>query len=352
MFKKYLPFAVFLATLIAFMALLDGGFVLLNKRDVRNAERMLTLLAQGKVEETNRSLTSIIFLYKIDYYYESPFSEKYLHSLAACLGESEIAIIDTVDLQRHLKRIEAWPQALKTYTKLKFWQAFTKRLPNKERYQAMNHFREIMRWDQSDKKQMKSFFAKSHFFKFISDSEPILVGMPLVVTIVQFSLIGPILLIALLWEWRLERRQPSGEEAFSTFALSSRQKYLTLGIYLLALALTFLTAFLDLRGQPFTSAISTSIYLCSLTSCIALILPLTIFVILKLDIRRMRKGNGITDRPQQGVVLISWVKQYKFFLWRLWLVWLLSGLAAGLLMKLYSGYQVDLYGLYGVVKPW
>ena len=351
MFKKNLPFAVFLATLIAFMALLDGGFVLLNKRDVRNAERMLSLLSQGKVEETNHILTSIIFLYKIDHY-ESPFSEKYLHSLAACLGESEIAIKDTVDLQRHLKRIETWPQPLKTYTKLKFRQAFTKQLPNKERYQAMNHFREIMRWDQADKKLMKSFFANSHFFKFISDFEPILVGTPLIVTIVQFFLIGPILLIILLWEWRLEKRQPSGGEAFSTFALSYRQKYLTLGIYLLALALTFLTAFLDLRSQPFTSAISTSIYLISLTTCIALILPLTIFAILKHDIRRMRKGNDIADRPQGGIVLLSWIKQYKFFLWRLWPVWLLSGLAAGLLMKLYWGYQVDLYGLYGMVKPW
>jgi len=344
MFKKNLPFAVFLATLIAFMALLDGGFVLLNKRDVRNAERMLTLLAQGKVEETNRTLTSIVFLFKVDYY-DSPFSEKYLHSLASCLGESEIAIKDTVDLQRHLKLIEAWPQALKTYTKLKYWQAFTKGLPNKERYQAMNHFREVMRWDQADKKLVKSFFAKSHFFKLISDFEPILVGKPLIVTIVQFFLLGPILLIILLWEWRLERRHPAGGEAFSTFALSPRQNCLTLGIYLLALALTFLT-FLDLRSQPFTSAISTFIYLFSLTACIALIMPFTIFVILKHDIGRMRKGNEIAERHRRGIVLLSWTRQYKFFLWRLWPVWLLSGLAAGLLLKLYWGYQVDLYGVF------
>ena len=351
MFKKNLPFAVFLATLIAFMAFLDGGFVLLNKRDVRNAERMLTLLAQGKVEETNRTLTSIVFLFKVDYY-DSPFSEKYLHNLASCLGESEIAIKDTMDLQRHLKRIEAWPQPLKTYTKLKFRQAFTKRLPNKERYQAMNYFRESMRWDQADKAAFESLYGNKRFFGIIHDLEFVLIATPLINTTVQFFLIGPILLIVLLWERRLEKRLPSGGEAFSTFAFSSPRKYLTLGLYLLALALTCFPAIHLFRDQPFTSAISTSFYLISLTTCIVLILPLTIFAILKHDIRRMRKGNDIADRPQGGIVLLSWIKQYKFFLWRLWPVWLLSGLAAGLLMKLYWGYHVDLYGLYGVVKPW
>ena len=352
MFKKNLPFAVFLATLIAFMALLDGGFVLINKRDIRNAERMLSLLAQGKVEETNHTLTSIVFLFKVDYY-DSPFSEKYLHSLASCLGESEIAIKDTVDLQRHLKLIEAWPQALKTYTKLKLWQAFTKQLPNKERYQAMNHFREIMSWDKADKAAIKSFYGNKRFFGIIIDLEPVLIVTPLIITTVQFFLIGPILLIILLLEWGFERRRPSGGEPFSAFTQSPHQNYLTLGIYLLTLALTYFPGIPVFYGKPFMSATTTYfIYLLSLPACIALILPLTIFAILKHDIRRMRKENDIADRPQGGIVLLSWVKQYKFFLWRLWPVWLLSGLAAGLMMKLYWGYQVDLYGLYGMVKPW
>jgi len=170
---------------------------------------------------------------------------------------------------------------------------------------------------------------------------------------VQFFLIGPILLIIMLLEWGFERRRPSGGEPFSAFTQSPHQNYLTLGIYLFTLALTYFPGIPVLRGKPFMSANTTFfIYLISLPACIVLIMPLTIFAFLKHDIGRMRKANDIADRPLGGIVLLSWVKQYKFFLWRLWPVWLLSGLAAGLLMKLYWGYQVDLYGLYGMVKPW
>lgn len=337
MFKKNLPFALFLTFLIALMAFACGGLTLLSKQDRRNADRMLFLLSQGKVEEANCVLASIYFFWKLEI--GTTFQPAFRKSLAACLGEMEIAIKDSADARRYLQKIEPWPQPLKTWTKLELRQSAWNSIALKGFYKQKINV--ILKLDRSEKRADRALFEGPYHLDML---EPILIGIPLSTSAVQFVLVGPILLIVLLWEWRLEKKHPSLGEIFSSFTLSEPKKYLVLGVYLLALALANSSTLLVLQGY---SGPGYLIYLICLVTCLVFVLPLTLPALLRRDMRRIRNVNDVAERPQPAVILHSLLRQYKFFLWRLWPVWLLSGLAAGLLLKLYWGYQLDLYGCMG-----
>lgn len=329
MFKKNLPFAVFLATLITVMVLVDGGFTLLKNQDPRTTKRMLSFLAQGHIQEANRSLTSIHFFRRLDF--GTTFTSDFLNNLAACFGEKEIAIKDSTDARRYLKKIEAWPQPLKSWTKFILWHVACK-ITLKEVYKQKIHL--IMKFDRAE------WHAFDKLWNGNETAEAISTGFPLVGSLVQFYLVGPILLIVLVWEWSLERKHPQLRETFASFSLTESQKYLVVNIYFLALALT-LTFSIVIPAVLLGKSLSVPLIFIAFTACLAFVLPLTILAILKFDIKKMRKGNSLADCPQGGIVQLSWIKQYKFFLWRLWPVWLVSGLAAGLLWKLYWGDQVN-----------
>jgi hypothetical protein len=171
-----------------------------------------------------------------------------------------------------------------------------------------------------------------------------LAQIPVLVSIVQFILCGPLLLIVLIWEWGAERLLYFRRAPLSEITLSSGQNYLTLSIYILALVLTilpvivterFFSTYLSHYGPYFRYNFTSTLYLLSLATCMVIILPLTIFALLKRNVSKMGQSNSIAEMPKGGIVLLSWIRQYKFFLWRLWPVWLANSFAAWFIVKLY-----------------
>jgi len=61
---------------------------------------------------------------------------------------------------------------------------------------------------------------------------------------------------------------------------------------------------------------------------------------------RMRNGNGVTERPQEGGHPPQPAKTIQVLPLEALAVWLLSSVAAGPLPQLFGGYRTDLFGLW------
>ena len=335
--KKLLPFLALLFLLLCWLQGYQVRDYITQRIGHDPSSRIDLSLRQGELERANALLLKLDTwaMYKNDgvYYQTLP------KALASLLGDSMVAITDTLKAKRFIAAIDKWPWLLR---RLSIWRMgiHSRALVGNRGWYALgfDHVFQSRRYFKPEQAEVERRYWRTEEWRRIIENVALVNQINLVLS--HSAGIGLVLLLVIVAQWLLVSRDPLLGQSYMGFKLTAGGLWKSMFLYALWIIAYIifggLLQWLIFAKNPLLSRFY-SIQLTDWYYRTGAIISFTIFLFLvvmvqvRLGFRDMARHNESVAEIKPVVLWFTILAQYKQILWQLWPVWIII-LAYGFLL--------------------
>lgn len=342
--KRTLPFIVLLVVLLCWTQSNQVRYWFHQRISDDLSNRTTQALRRGDIAQANALLVQYPDQWFMRIKDDSFFYKSFPQALSTLLGDSMIAITDTIKAKRFIAAVDKWPWPLRELA-ISRMTGHSQTLVGKRAWYTLG-FKEVFR---SRRYVIPENTAKERscrrFEEWRQNLDYIAFSNQAVLAFAHSAGIGILLILAIVVQWMLVLRNPLIDQSYPGFKLTAADLWITIIVYVLwiisYICIGILLQWLIFNQDPllprtYTPQLSNWYYGVGAIISFTLSLFLIIMVQIRLGFRAMARRNQLETAVKPIVLWFTIIEQYKTILWRLWPVWLISLVYGIILARHYS----------------
>jgi hypothetical protein len=339
--KKLFPFFALFLLLLCWLQGYQVRDYIAQRLGNDTSSRIDLALRQGKLERANALLFKLDawYLYKNDGFYYQTLPP----ALAGLLGDSMIAITDTLKAKRFIAAVDKWPWLLR---RLSIWRIGVHSrdlVGNRSWYElGINHVFQSPRYFKPEYAENERRYWRTEEWWRIMENIALVNQINLVLS--HSSGIGIVLLLIIVAQWMLVSHNPLLGQSYMGFKFTAGGLWRSIAFYALwIIAYVFFGIFLQwliftdnpLLSRFYAIQVTDWYYRAGAFISFTIFLFLVVMVQVRTGFHDMAQCNEPMADIKPVVLWFTILEQYKQILWRLWSVWIII-LAYGFLLARHS----------------